>query len=151
MARIILTGVWLLAICLSLPAMAGERVRGTSFFMVDDQGWETGADTGYWIWHGNGIQNSTEGPLGTNPIECHGAGFWDANGSWGEGICRSGSGDDIRTIRWWREKGEKIGYWEDLHGTGKFAGMTGQGTYVSKPLPDGRQMSEWEGEVTMAQ
>ena len=67
-----------------LSAIAGEKVSGTNFFVVDNQGWET-----------------------------H--------------------------------------HWENLSGTGKFAGMTGQGTYVSKPLPDGRHMSEWEGEVTLAE
>jgi hypothetical protein len=148
MKRLMLSLVLLL---FPLTAIAGEKVSGTNFFVVDNQSWETGDGTGYWIWHGEGVHYSAEGPLGTVPTECHGAGFWDPNGSWGEGICVTGSGDDVRTVRWWNEKGEKTHHWENLSGTGKFAGMTGQGTYVSKPLPDDRHMSEWEGEVTLAE
>ena len=77
-----------------LTAIAGEKVKGTSFFVVTEQVWETGEETGYWMWHGEGVQHSTEGPLGTSPTECHGAGFWNKDGSWGEGICVVGTGDD---------------------------------------------------------
>jgi hypothetical protein len=55
----------------------------------------------------------------------------------------TGSGDDVRNVHWWREKGEKTGHWKDLSGTGKYAGMTGQGTYQSRALPDGRHLPEW--------
>ena len=132
-----------------LTAIAGERVSGTSFFVVDEQSWETGDGSGYWIWHGEGVERSAEGPLGTSPLECHGAGFWSKDGSWGEGICVVGAGDDTRTIHWMRDKGEKVGRWKDLIGTGKYAGMIGEGTYTPTPLPGGRSVTDWEGEVTL--
>ena len=122
--------VFLVLLLLPLTAIAGEKVKGTTYFVVDQQGWQTGEGTGYWIWHGNGISQSVEGPLGTVPSECHGAGFWDENGSWGEGICIHGDGDDTRTVHWKRDKGQKVGQWTNVLGTGKFAGMTGGGAHI---------------------
>jgi hypothetical protein len=135
-----------------LAALAGETASGTNYFVVDSQSWQTAEKTGYWMWHGNGIQQAVSGPFaGTFPIDCHGAGFWDADGSWGEGICVIGSGDDVRKVHWKRDKGEQIGRWKTLSAIGKFAGKIGQGTYKSTDLPDGRSMSEWEGEYTAAE
>jgi hypothetical protein len=134
-----------------LTVIAGEKVSGTSFYVVNQQGWETGDGTGYWIWHAEGVQHSAIGPLGTSPTECHGAGFWNKDGSWGEGVCVVGTGDDTRTLHWKRDKGEKVGHWKDLTGTGKYAGMVGEGTYSSTQLPGERHVTEWEGEVTLAQ
>ena len=74
MIRAILFSVLFL---IPLSAIAGEKVKGKHFFVVDQQTWKTGEDTGYWIWHGKGISVSAEGPLGSNPVECHGAGYWD--------------------------------------------------------------------------
>ena len=79
MKRLVL---FLVLLLFPLTAIAGEKVSGTNFFVVDNQGWETGDGTGYWIWHGEGVHYSAEGPLGTVPTECHGAGFWD--GDWPE-------------------------------------------------------------------
>ena len=131
-------------------AFAGEKVSGTSFYVVDLQKWETGDGSGYWMSHAEGVANFTEGPLETSPSECHGAGFRDQEGSWGEGICVIGTGADTRKIHWKRDKGEKVGHWKNLTGTGKFAGMTGEGTYKTKWWSDGRQVTEWDGEVTLA-
>lgn len=140
----------LIPLLFPLIAYAGEKVKGNSYYVVKQQNWETGHGSGYWIWHGEGVTHSTEGPLGTNPIECHGAGFWSKEGSWGEGICVVGADDHTRTMHWKREKGEKVGHWKNLTGTGKYAGMTGEGTYQGKNLPDNRRVNQWEGEVTLA-
>jgi len=134
-----------------LSALAGEPVKGTNFFVADNQGWETGEGTGYWMWHGTGVSNHSAGPFKTGSVECHGAGFWDAEGTWGEGICLHADEDGTRTSVWGRGKGEELGRWEIVSGTGKYAGITGQGSYKSTPLPDDRHMSEFEGEVTLAQ
>jgi hypothetical protein len=84
-------------------------------------------------------------------IDCHGAGFWDAEGSWGEGICVHSDADGTRTSAWKRGKGEESGGWEFLSGTGKYAGVTGEGTHKPSPVPEGRQISEFEGEVTLSE
>jgi hypothetical protein len=59
--------------------------------------------------------------------------------------------DGTRISSWIREKGEEFGRWKILGGTGKFAGVIGQGTYKPTPLPEGPQISEYEGEVTLSQ
>lgn len=140
--------VFLVLMLFPLTAVAGEKVRGTDFYVVDVQSWETGDGSGYWIWNGEGVSQIHEGPLETGPVECHGAGFWDKDGSWGEGICVDGVGDDTRTVHWIHEKGQEIGRWEFLKGTGKYEGITGGGTYEDQELPGGRAITEWEGEVT---
>ena len=129
---------------------AGDKIKGTNFYTEDTQVWETGDGTGYWIWHTKGIEHPTEGPLGTNPIECHGAGFMDEEGFWGEGICIIGAGDDTHTSHWKREKSQEVTQFKYLSGTGKYEGIKGEGTIKNINLPAGRGMSEWEGEVSLA-
>jgi hypothetical protein len=87
---------------------------------------------------------------GAGPLECGGAGYWDKDGSWGEGICVYGAGENTRVTAWKQDKGKKAGTWRILSGTGTYAGMTGEGTYVSTSLAGSRTMSEWEGEITLA-
>ena len=134
-----------------LPAIAGEMISGTNFFVVDDQSWETGDGSGYWIWHGTGVSQGNEGSFKTDALECHGAGFWDKDGSWGEGICVHTAGDDTRTAYWKKDKDQEVGQWKYLSGTGKYAGITGDGTYKNHPMPGGHSVSEFEGEVTLAE
>lgn len=38
--------------------VAGEKVKGTSFFVTDENDWGTGEGTGYWIWQGRGISHA---------------------------------------------------------------------------------------------
>ncbi len=143
--------VFLVLLLFPLTALAGEKVSGTNFFVVDEQSWETGDGSGYWMWHGKGVSQKHEGPIETNAIECHGAGGWDKEGSWGEGICVATVGDATRTAYWKIDKGQEVSQWKYLSGTGKYAGITGGGTYKSQTLPGARSLSEWEGEVTLAE
>ncbi len=144
--------LFLVLLLIPLTAIAGEKVSGTDFYVVDEQSWETGDGSGYWMWHGKGVSQIHEGPLETVAVECHGAGFWDNDGSWGEGICVNGAGDDTRMLHWKTEKSQKMmGQWKILSGTGKYAGITGGGTYKDQNLSGGRSLTEWEGEVTLAE
>lgn len=134
---------------LSFPVIAGEKVNGTNFYVVKEQSFETGETTGYWMWHGKGISTEATGVLETHPVDCHGAGFWDADGSWGEGICVNVVGDDSYIAHWKREKGQKVGQFKYLSGTGKFAGISGGGTYkTAQRFPDS-QVTDWEGEIIL--
>ncbi len=137
-------------VLIPFTAFAGDKIKGTNFLSGDSQGWDTGEGTGYWISNSKGVSHSTEGPLGTLPVECHGAGGVDEEGSWGEGICVVGADDDTHTTHWKLEKGQKVGQWKYVSGTGKYAGIKGEGTYMHTDLPAGRSMSEWEGEVSLA-
>ncbi len=85
-------------------ALAAEKMKGTDFFVVDQSSWETSANAGYWIWHGKGVSQPHVGPFESETIDCHGAGFFDKDDSWGEGICIHGEGADTRTSSWKREK-----------------------------------------------
>lgn len=142
---------FLVLILCPVNAFAAEKTKGTDFFVVTQESWETGEETGYWIWHGKGVSHPQTGPFETEEIECNGAGFWENEISWGEGICIHGTGDDTRTTHWKREKGEELGHWEIVSGTGKYAGATGQGTYFPIPLAEDYQITETEGEVTLAE
>ncbi len=143
--------LFLVLLLFPLTAIAGEKVSGTDFFVDDGQEWETGDGSGYWMWHGKGVSQSREGPPERDATECHGAGGWDKDGSWGEGICVEGAGDDTRTVHWKRDKGQEVGQYKYMSGTGKYAGITGGGTYKNQELPGGHSVSEFEGEVTLAE
>ena len=136
---------------LPLTAFAAEKIKGANYMVVDAQSWETSETSGYWMINARGVSSYLEGPFEAGAVECHGAGYWDAEGSWGEGICVHSEGDDTRTSSWIRGKGEELGRWEMLGGTGKYAGISGSGTYKPNNLPDGRLISEFEGEVTLAE
>ena len=47
MKRLVL---FLVLLLFPLTAIAGEKISGTNFFVVDDQSWETSEGSGYWIW-----------------------------------------------------------------------------------------------------
>jgi len=117
-------------VLIPFTALADDKVKGTSFFSADSQSWETGDGSGYWIMHSKGVSHSTESPLGTTPIGCHGAGHWDIEGSWAEGICVQGAGDDTAIFDWKTDKGQEVGQWKYLSGTGKYTGIKGEGTYT---------------------
>ena len=129
--------------------LAGEKISGTDYFVVTQESWETGEGSGSYEWRGEGVQQPTTGPLEPGPIECRGSGFWSETGSRGEGICIAGAGEDTRTYRWWREQNAEVGHWVVLSAGGKYAGMTGEGTFTSRPLPGSRQISDWEGEIAL--
>ena len=143
----------ILLVLLLFPSagFAAEKIKGVNYMVVESQNWQTGEGTGYWMINAKGVSNNVEGSFEDGAIECHGAGSWDTEGSWGEGICVHSVGDDTRTSSWKRGKGEELGHWEMLGGTGKYAGITGQGTYKPTNLPGGRLVSEFDGEITMAE
>ena len=43
-----------------LTAIAGERVSGTNFYLVNQESWKTGKKSGYFMWNAEGIQHSAE-------------------------------------------------------------------------------------------
>ena len=140
----------LMFVLIPFTTLAGDKVKGNNYLSADTQVWETGDGMGYWIVHSKGVSHSTEGPLGNLPIECTGTGGWDKEGSWAEGVCTQGAGDDTAIHDWKTDKGQKVGQWKYLSGTGKYKGIKGGGTYTHTDLPAGRGMSEWEGEVSLA-
>ena len=138
----------LMFMLIPFTVLAGDKIKGTSFHVGDAQAWETGEGSAYFIWHAKGVSHATEGPTGTDPIECHGAGHFDKEGSQVEGICILGAGDDTITQSFKSENGK--GQWKYLTGTGKYKGVEGEGTYTHTDLAAGRAIAEWEGEMSLA-
>ncbi len=134
-----------------LSSMAGESVSGQNYLVLDNQAWPTGEQSGFYLFNGSGVSNVTNGPTETGAIECHGSGFWSPEGSRGEGICLHGAGDDTYTSTYKIGLGASNGQWKILGGTGKYAGISGEGTYIPNPLPGNRAISNWQGEITLTQ
>lgn len=130
-------------------ALAAEKVVLTNYYVTDTRTYPTGEKTGYWEVTFTGISEATAGPLDTMPIECHGAGYWGAEGPWGDGMCVSGAGDDLIFWLWEAPKGGEANTWEIVGGTGKYAGITGAGTARSETLSPNRRVSYLEGEVSL--
>lgn len=139
--------ILLLALIASPLAATAEPVSGKNYYVREGKGWPTGEKTGYWQVKQSGISTSDTGPLGTEKVECHGGGFWGPEGATGEGMCIFGEGDDTRTLTW-DHKGTG-GTWEIVHGTGKWAGVTGSGTYENTRLGAERTLNSWEGQITL--
>jgi hypothetical protein len=143
--------ITLSALLSPLSGIAGESVNGQNYLVLDNQAWPTGEQSGFYLFNGSGVSNVINGPTETGAIECHGSGFWGAEGSRGEGICLHGAGDDTYTSTYKMELGANNGQWQILGGTGKYAGISGEGTYIPNPLPGNRAISTWQGEITLAE
>ena len=115
--------LFVLLALLPLTTFAGEMAKGSNYLVLDNQSWPTDEASG----------------------------FWSKNGSRAERICLHGSGDDTFKSHYKMDEGQTTGHWKMLSGTGKYAGITGEGTYTPTMLPGGRAISNWEGEVTLAE
>ncbi len=151
-----------LALVLPLHAQAGEIIGGTNTYLSESRDWKTGEYAGYYIYDSEGTTEWNTGPFESGPVECHGAGFWTPAEITGEGICIFGAPPHQWTVAHqmppgsnpWnsidRSRFHRQGIWRVVHGTGKFVGMTGMGTFVSNQLVDGRKTTWFEGEVNLA-
>ena len=129
-------------------ALAGEQIEGTNYYIDRGKQWSTGDQSGYWISDNKGVSDITTGPLEPVAVECHGGGFWDAGGVWGEGICIYGEGDDTYIMAFQLQKGQDS-TWRFVHGSGKYAGITGSGTFNTSRLGASRRVTHWKGEVEL--
>ncbi len=79
-------------------------------------------------------------------MDCNGIGAYAADGAPQSegGTCMIIDGDgDIQRLSW-RTTKPGGGTWNVAEGTGKFANMTGSGTYVDVLLADGRIFNRWK-------
>lgn len=138
------------ALLVPVAALAAGQISGTNSLVVETTGYPTSDDSGYWMTKSQGVTVFDDDQFDPEAVECHGSGYWDSEGQWGEGICLYGAGDDTRASSWKLEKGSDVGQWAILNGTGKYEGISGQGTYTTTTLPGGtRAVSKWEGEYSM--
>jgi hypothetical protein len=147
-------------ILFGIPALAAEPVKGTSSSSSEIRMWKTGENSGYYVYGSEGTSAWEAGPFEDMPIECHGAGFWSPTEVLGEGICIFGAEPDQWTVvqqmvegsNLWSEKtnlSDRTGDWNVVHGTGRYAGMTGSGTFTARDLENGKRITEIEGEVEL--
>ena len=151
----------IIMLLVAAPAFAGDAIKGTSTSVSKDRTWATGANSGYYIYDSEGTIAWEAGPFEDAPIECHGAGFWTPAEIVGEGICIFGVEPDRWTVahempagsNLWADKqsntSHRQGVWRVVHGTGRFDGMTGSGTFVSRKLEDGGSTTEIEGQTEL--
>ncbi|MBG6164472.1 hypothetical protein [Roseibium album] len=149
-------------VLLALPASAGELIGGTNTYISEARTWKTGEYAGYYVYDSKGTTVWEKGPLPDGAVECHGAGFWTPKEILGDGICIFGTSPDRWTVAHELTPGSNLwnaqdknpfhrqGVWHVVHGTGRYVGMTGEGTYVSNELSDGRKTTWFEGDVEFA-
>jgi hypothetical protein len=104
---------------------------GSSVVVFDIKGMLTVADTSN-PWHGA-------------IMDCNGIGAYDADGTTKTegGTCMITDADgDVQRLPWETTSTEG-GVWAIAGGTGKFADMTGNGTWVAVSLDDGRILNTW--------
>ena len=91
------------------------------------------------------IVNDHSNPWHGAMMDCNGIGAYAADGSMQTmgGTCMLIDADgDVQRLPW-RATGAAGGTWEAAGGTGKYENMTGNGTYLDGPLPDGRIFNRW--------
>jgi len=149
-----------LGVVLAGSALAGEMISGTNTYVTDQRTWKTGEFSGYYMYDSTGTMDTQVGPLPNGQVECHGAGFWTPEEIMGEGICIFGLAPNRWTVGFTMDPGNKfdaqraesyrrVGTWKVVHGTGKFVGMTGTGSFATGPVVDGQKTTQWEGEVEL--
>jgi hypothetical protein len=78
-------------------------------------------------------------------MDCNGIGAYAADGAIQTegGMCMITDADgDVQRLPWERVNADG-GTWRIAGGTGKFANMTGSGTWNNVPLADGRLLNSW--------
>ena len=141
-------------------AMAEEPVSGTNTYETDQRSWKTGEFAGYYMYDSTGMFKVHTGTIPDGPVECHGAGFWTAEEIRGSGICIFGAAPHRWTVAFEMAPDNRFnaratetyvrrGSWTVVHGTGRYVGMTGDGSFVTGPVVDGRKTTNFEGMVDL--
>ncbi len=128
-----------------VTVLAADAFKATNTYVTETQAWPVDEASGYWMVAFEGVSQVIEGPIDTMAVECHGAGFWGPEGLNGNGICLHGEGDDTFILRFDNKPSGNT--WEILSGTGKYQGLSGNGTAVTERLPGNRRISKLVGEV----
>ena len=109
-----------------LTAAAGEKVVGVNSYVRDIESWDldpAGMKGVYWRQNHFGTFKITEGPLTGGLVECIGAGFGEAAGVRGEGICIYDTDGAGFTMTWVVRPGEPTA-WKIVGGTGIWLGSS---------------------------
>ena len=136
---------------LPILANAGERVVVTNSYVRDIESWPV-KDGTFWRQNHFGTFKVKEGPITDGLVNCIGSGFGGASGVRGEGICIYELTDGTFTMTWQSIPGAPNN-WQIGLGTGRYEGIEGKGTSVSKVKSEFTAIqhyeSTWSGEITL--
>lgn len=152
----------MLAAGLSGPAVAGELFSGSHTYRGTTQPWMPAPGAGYAAFESVGTYTPDAGPIPKSRVECRGASFWTSDISEASGVCVFGELPDRWMLRYRmtdrelreqrRERFGRRGEWTIVGGVGRYAGITGSGTYLAKSgvaEEGGLYKTMWQGEVTI--
>ncbi len=97
------------------------------------------------------VSEDKESPFHLASQDCRGTYLFEADGAsfTAAGYCVAQDADGDVWWNWWNGD-QSGGEWGVTGGVGKFAGMTGGGTYtVMDRMPDGKITNSWHAELTM--
>ena len=112
-------------------ALALEPIELTNTYPLNEQVYML-SDRGFFTQDNVGYFEVIEGPFTGGPARCIGSGFVLADSTNTiSGICIFGDGADTFTMRW--EAGDRgaANDWTIAAGTGKYEGMSGEGTAIT--------------------
>jgi hypothetical protein len=145
------TALFLFILLLPSGLLAGEQIAGKNSYILNQNTWAAGSSV-FWNQDNQGTFEVSSGPIDDGPVRCIGSGFSDINGSRGEGICIYGYGAD--TFTWaWQAHQEGPNTWQVIGSTGKYIGMTGEGTATTivdsiyRSIP--HRVTSWEGVIDL--
>jgi hypothetical protein len=153
----------LAAIGFPLSGASAGSFEMVSYMTMTDGGYgeeADGAKVGMFLFEGTAVSPSGSAPFHRAVVECRFVTYQiggteipykDRVGA--VGSCRVNDRDgDIFIFETQRTIREQQGTWKLVHGTGKYQGGTGSGTYDFEVLPgqpSGQIPIEWRGELTM--
>ncbi len=116
-----------LLVMASSGANAQERLEINNIYPLNQELFQL--STKAYLFQDNvGFYEVIEGPLEEGPARCIGGGFSERDGVNSiEGICIFGDGEHTFTISWKAGEQGAANTWNVVAGTGRFAGMTGEG------------------------
>ncbi len=141
-------------------AAAGEKVKTrNSIYRVNWQQIEVGDQEGhvYAIYESKGILTVKEGDPSLDGLPTREVGFLDINlksgAGYGHGFSVTSDKDGDKIFSTWQGKQEKGGLWKGTatptRGTGKWQGIQGKWTWVTRQVAPGQSYNESEGEIQL--
>ena len=147
---------------LALPASAEALFSGTHTYRPDYDLWLPVPAAGWVTSVMVGEYEPRSGPIPAGRIECRGGVFWNKSIRESNGVCVFGEKPDTWMLRYQATETNRakrttpqgyipVGKWTAVEGTGRYAGITGSGTYLAEgPVgDDGKYRTRWEGAITL--
>ena len=120
-------GIAMAGAALAGAAGAAERIEINNIYPLNEESFQL-ADRIFFTQDNRGYYEVVEGPLENGPARCIGSGFGFRDGlNTITGICVFGEGEDTFTMSWKAGEQGAANSWKIVDGTGRFAGMTGEG------------------------